>query len=76
MPDVQYIQSYSGALGMADVLGYRVLFSRRRYPRKTYTWAFVKDKKGDYHSLGDPYPGVRWRADILVEAVRRVVDQL
>ena len=34
-------------------------FERRRYGTTTYTWAFVKHN-GEWLSLGDPWPAVRW----------------
>ena len=50
-------------------------FTRRRYGRRTYTWAEVKHN-GMWLDLGDPWPCRTPKREELDNAARLVIDQL
>lgn len=57
------------------VWGFEVRFTRRRYGRRTYTWAHVK--RGDeWYTCGDPWPGVNWPKFELMRAIEDTLQQI
>lgn len=50
-----------------EVSGFVFRFVRRRYGRRTYTWASVQVGMR-WVSCGDPWPGVNWPKKELLEA--------
>ena len=51
-----------------------VTFERRRYGRKTYTWAFLS-LGSERISLGDPWPGVTWPKHVLQAEIAMVKER-
>ena len=53
--------------------GFEFKFSRRRYPRQTFTWVWVR--VGDeWMSLGDPWPCVVPAKAQLLKAAKEVLQ--
>jgi len=55
------------------VSDYQVRYTRRKYGRKTYTWAEVR-LDGEWHGLGDPWPCVVIPKAELIAAIEYLRD--
>ena len=57
------------------ISGYKVRYTRRKYGRKTYTWAevFLFD---EWHMLGDPWPSTVIPKSELVAAIDYLKEHL
>lgn len=48
-----------------DGVTYDLRYSTRRYGSKTFTWVDAVDPDGNEYSLGDPWQGHPYKADVV-----------